>query len=236
MTKYILPTILSVALIGTTAIHYWTKLAIAKVALSLDPSASVERNCASYAKGSVAWLASRPGIQEGSTVSMFLMGLDAVNTQASLAFDQAIPVPSDVVIGGKPEEYRASMGDLEHEIEHQCETARAGRNSPIYEMVRQTIEHLRSQGCKANGRCFVLLKSDMDDDAQQQLRALRTGSPLPADLAGSLDNAGIDVEICGTSEVAPRRTASSMSVTERVHLWKQMFTHAELVSTRPSCS
>jgi hypothetical protein len=146
MNKYILPILGCGLLVAATAVHYATKLPVAKAALDLDPSASVERNCASLAKGTSAWLARLPGIQDGSTFSMFLMGLDSVNAQATLALERAVPVPSDVIIGANAQEYQAAMDNLTHDIERNCEaSAIEGEQAPTASLSAALTEDLTAQ-------------------------------------------------------------------------------------------
>lgn len=240
MKQILFPLLMSAALFGAAIYYTLTKEPQANAAVLSDPSLSMQRNCPAFARGTKAWLAGKPGIREGSTLTFMVMGKDAINPEPTPVFTQPIPIDDDVVIGGDPEAFRLAQEKLFGEVEQQCNTAKAGRQSPIYQMVRQTIAVLR--GTDGNGHGHILLKSDLDDDAHAELSALlgqAARNPevaVPAVLAGSLDNANVTIAICGTAELAPRKQAArTASFDTRLRIWKALFTHPELVSTQPYC-
>ncbi len=240
MQKQLFPVFMGAALLSAAGYYYWTTPPLENAVLDLDPSGSVLRNCADFAQGSQQWLAGKPGIREGSKLTMLIMGTDAVNVEPTPVFTTDIPIQDDVVIGGDPRAYKDAQEKLAGDVEHACETAKAGSRSPIYQMVRQSIALLR--GPHGDGHGVVLLKSDLDDDAHPALSAVlheaarHPDVDVPAELAGSLDNANVSIDICGTAELAPRKVGNpAASFDTRLRIWKAMFTHPGLVTVQPFC-
>jgi hypothetical protein len=229
------------ALLGSAAWYLATIEPLAHAATGIDPSGSVVRNCGGLRAATQAMIGGRSGIREGSTLTVLVMGADARNTQPAIAFTGPVPIAPDTVMGRDEEAFRQQHDAFFGEVELACETAANTNNSPIYELVKQGIAHLRSLGCTADGRCSYLVKTDLDDDVHPALRDAIARSvkdanvAIPSGLAGSIDNAGIALTFCGVSEVERRRTASS-SPDARIRIWSALFTHPELVSFQPFCS
>jgi hypothetical protein len=218
-----------------------TRVPLAHTILALDPSVSVQRNCRDLRDGTKTFLESKAGIREGSTLTMLVMGRSAHNPNPKAVFSELIPVPLDTVYGDK-EAQKQAEAQFYARIEQVCEAEQGGSGSPIYELVQQGIAQLRGPalGCKPEGRCYYLIKTDLDDDVKPALRAVLQRAvrvpdvPLPPEFARSIDNAGIEITFCGVAEVTDRRT-SGASAEVRMRIWKELFTHPELVSFQPFC-
>ena len=237
--------ILTCGLLGVTSAlgwHLMTRVPAAHVALSLDPSASVERKCGDLPGATRNFLGATPGVKAGSTLTMLVMGTDTRNAQPKLAFSAAVPIPPDTVYGKDNEAHAKAEEEFFGKIEQHCTSAKAGSGSPIYELVKQGLAHLQSSPslCGPKRPCASLIKTDLDEDVNPSIRSVLDravkdpGVSVPAELARSLNNAGVDVTFCGVAEVLPRRKPGA-SLDARQQIWTAMFTNPELVHFQPYC-
>lgn len=239
MKHKLISIVAGVGIAAVPAVYYLTRPALAQFAVSLDTSGSVERGCVGLA-GAAKTLIEQDGIRAGSTLSMLVIGNDRQNPDARMVFRGPVPVASGRVIGDDKEAHAQAQDELLGEVERACNAAKTSRASPVYQLVKQTIDVLRSQGTDPKGRGFALIKTDLDDDTTTGLReaiarSVRTTNvTVPADLVCSIDNAGIEIKFCGVAEVQPRRRIASTS-DARILIWKQLFTHSELVSFEGYC-
>lgn len=232
----------AMAAIAGVAIYFQvTAPPLAHAVVAIDPSASVERNCPGVRDFTRTLVSGKPGIGDGSRLAVLTMGTSSADTQPKRRVDEAMPVEPDSVYGQAERKaaFRQSQDALFEQVKHACEGAPSGRQSPVYEMTRQGIAHLRGLGCAPGGTCLLIVKSDLDEDVQSGLRdTLRSAAKpdaLPATLAGSLDNAGIEIHVCGMSEVRAARQATASSPDRRVAIWTKLFTAPQLFSVRPYC-
>jgi hypothetical protein len=232
----------ALALAGVVGWHLMHFKPPADVGIGIDPSASVERKCGDLRGAVKAFIDKQPGIREGSTLTVLIMGTDASNAGPKLAWRDPLPVAPDTVFGVDKKKQAEKEAAFYSRIEEACQTAKAGGGSPIYELVQQGIAHLRApaSGCGPESRCYYLVKTDLDEDVQPALRSLmqraaKSGDvEVPAGLARSINNDGIQVTFCGVSEVAPRRTSGAARET-RQRIFTELFTSPELVSFQPFC-
>lgn len=234
------------AAIGYGAWRHFHQAAPAHLAVGDDASLSVERNCAGL-RGETAALLKRAEIREGSTLTFLAMSGNPADPEPELRLHEPVPVAGDRVYGQAEQQrqYEAAMTALLDGVESACEQAEDARHTPLYQLVRQGLNHLRSGelGCGDDGRCFFLVKTDLLEDVHPELRewlekAARGETPeAPAHLVRSLDNGGIEVAFCGTSELrAPTKKAPPAAPVEaRQRIWRELFTRPELVSFRPFC-
>jgi hypothetical protein len=229
-------------LTGGVIWHLQTQTRPAKVGIGLDPSASVARNCGDLRQGVASFLSREPGFREGSTLSFLIMGRDAGSPNPTLAFRVPVPVASDSVYGRDDQSFRRAEAAFYSQIEDACTGAVTGSNSPIYQLLRQGIEHLRGEvgGCGPRSPCYFLLKSDLDEDVEPSLRTLleraakKPDIAVPPNLSKSINNDGVRVLLCGGAELRPRRRPNATPET-RARIFTALFTHPQLVSARPFC-
>lgn len=214
-------------------------------AIGIDPSGSVTPNCAGVREAILSAVTASSSFREGSTLSLLEMGSDARSSDPKLRFTLPIPFVPDVIYGQDKEKQEKERAELFERVEGSCRAAKPGSNSPIYQLVKQGLAHLHSDQlrCGEKRSCFYLVKSDLDEGVETALRdTLRRATaepdtPVPAGMAGSLNNEGVTVQFCGTAEVEPRREgASSGASTEtRMRLWKALFARGDLVTFQPYC-
>ena len=248
LSTIIVPVLGIAAAAGAVAWHYMTLRPPTQAAVFNDPSLSNKANCGGLTESLSTAIMKLGGIREGSTFSMLTMGKDPRNAEPDLDFVMPIPLPPDQVYNRTKQQhvYEEELAALTGRVQSSCEEAVAGTHSPIYALVKRGIAHLRSPeiGCGPEGLCYALIKTDLQDDADPRLNAVldkaarNPGEPVPAELAASLDNAGISLDFCGTSEVRTRPATGTPvpSPDESVRIWRSLFTHPELVSFRPYCA
>lgn len=213
--------------------------------VGIDPSSSVLPNCDGLRSNVISIINTRAGLLTSSTISLLEMGDDARNAEPKLHFVRPIPYPPDVIYGQNKEAFEKERQELLGQVESRCQAAKPGGNSPIYQLVKQGLAHLRSDKlrCGENRNCTYLVKTDLDEGVDADLRetllraASETTVDTPQSLAGSLNNEGIEVLFCGVAEVRPRRegTGSAASTDSRMRIWAGLFTHRDLVSFQPYC-
>lgn len=244
MTSNPLIAIAVLLLTGGVAWHFMNLKPPRHEAVALDPSSSVEANCDGLRASVLRIIKESPGIGRGSTLSFLEMGKSVYDPTPKLRFSVAIPEKPVKVFGSNPEEHKRKLEELAGQVKTACEQAKPGTSSPIYELVKYSLAHLRGgeYQCGAKHPCTLLVKTDLDDDAQPELRQVIGRSikdpavAVPGSLARSLDNMGIEVAFCGTAEVKPRAEGSaSSSLESRMRIWRELFTDPANVTFRPYC-
>jgi hypothetical protein len=206
----------------------------------IDLSRSVARDCGGLA-GETRRAIAQGGAQEGSSLALLGLGSSALNPEPVRLFEQAIPVLSDAPFGKDEAGFAARNKAVFEGFQRACEAAPESKDTPLLGLVARGIADLRSRGCAVKGLCYFVIQSDLEDDTDPRLRAAiarATKGPsasLPADLAGSIENAGIRMMFVGTSEVRARRSRKHAAPEALAALWKSLFTHPELVSFQPYC-
>ena len=213
----------------------------AHVLEGLDRSASVRRDCAGLRKAAQGLVTPQNGFEEGSTVALFAIGISSVNPEPERLFDQPIPIKPDQVFGRDADAFERERRGYFDGMQKACEAAQDSRDSPVLRLVTAGISQLRSRGCGPASLCTYILLSDLEDDSDPRFSkvirraALNPAIELPAELASSIDNTGVRLEFCGTSEVRVRRTGKHAAPDTLARLWLGLFTHPELISFRPFC-
>jgi hypothetical protein len=187
----------------------------------------------------------RPGIREGSTLALMAMGKAAHDPEPDVAFRGKIPIPSDDAQGrtAKQRQYAEERDAFLAELALACNQIAAAPYTPLYRLVRQGLADLKAaSACPPGGRCLFLIKTDLAEDVDPLLTALLGQAaedpnvPAPAGLAASLDNTGVEIVVCGTSEIRPgKRTAKSASLDARQRIWRELFADPASVSFHPFC-
>ena len=212
----------------------------AQITLGVDVSPSVERDCAGLV-AEAARAISQDGVKEGSQLSLLAMGRNAANPEPARLFKGPVPVETDGVFGRDEAAFKKTRQTFLASIQKACESAQSSQGSPVLRMVDRGIADLRTRGCAGKAACIYIIQSDLEDDSDPKLRAAialaakNAGAKLPAELAGSINNAGITLEFCGTSEVRALRSHAHAAPETLASLWKDLLTHPELVSFQPYC-
>lgn len=234
-----------VVVVATVATYFFVTPPPAHIGVLIDTSVSVDRKCQELKDFTVAVIARHPAFRNGSSLSMLTMGGSAANAQPRLQWSGAIPFGTGVVFGQDAERDQEAQEEFEAQIENACASAEPSTHSPIFEMTRQGIAHLRSgnTGCKDSDTCMLIVKTDLEDDVHPLVKRaignLRNGKivALPDELRGVLDNRGMQVQFCGLSELA-KRSRNSPAVTSQEdlkRLWQSFFSDPALVSFQPYC-
>lgn len=233
-------TLFALCVAGAIIAHMTLTPPPAHSVVAVDISASIERDCVGLRKEGERLL-SHSAIQPGSTVTLLAIGRSGLDPEPTRLFDKALPIESDDVFGRDESAFARERQAFMGQLQKSCESAAATKSSPVLRLITQSLAHLRSRGCKAGGPCFLTVQTDMEEDVEPALRAAiqraakRPTIELPTDLAGSLDNAGIEVKFCGSSDARPRAKQSRAAPATLARLWKAMFTRPELVSFQPYC-
>lgn len=211
------------------------------IGLGVDPSLSVKRDCSGL-RAMAETLTFAKSIQEGSTLTLLAMG----DPEPLRLFDKPLPISSDNVFGRDEAAFKKRRENFFAELQAACEATPTIPRSPVLRLVSRGIAHLRGRGCASAGLCYFTFQTDLNDDVDPKLgpvlqRAAEDPNvELTPELAGAIDNAGIHVQFCGTSEVqAPkksekpkRRHASPDSL---ARIWRGLFTDPNLVTFQPYC-
>ena len=242
-SAFVLP--VAAAGIATVSLwHYATRPPTAHVLAGVDSSLSVKANCSGLA-GALQSSLHRPGIREGSTLTLMAMGKAANDPEPNVVFRDKVPIPSDDAQGRKAKErqYAEKRNTFLAELALACNQIAAAPYTPLYRLVLQGLADLKAAGaCPPQGRCLFLVKTDLIEDVDPLLTALLGQAaedptvPVPAELAASLDNTGVEIVFCGTSEIRPgKRTAKSASLDTRQRIWRELFVDRASVSFQPFC-
>lgn len=234
---------LAFAAVGALAWQFATRQPPIHVALGIDPSGSVERNCQGLRKEAEALLRME-GIRQGSTMTALVMGRNKANPEPARALDEPIPLPPSDITGRKKNEeaFRRAQVKLLDAVAGACENAPESPQSPIFQLAKTSLAHLKSRGCGPSGRCYLLIKTDGVESVEPRLSRLIERSAktplleIPADLTGALDNSGVTVTFCGGAELRTRRNAAAAPEPEALErIWKAIFTEPANVFFRPYC-
>ena len=234
--------------IAVLSIGVWRTMTappLAHILVGVDRSRSVEPNCAGLRSAAEALL-DRPGVGVGSTFTLLSMGAHARAPEPQLLLSASIPIPSDRVVGqsAQAKAYEQERSAFLAGLASRCESIEETTHTPLYQMVERGLTHLRGlqEGCPPGASCVLLIKSDLLEDVQPELRAALdaatkdTDTPVPSALAGRLQNDGIDVIFCGTAEVrAPAKGTIAPPIAVRERIWRALFSRPEAVSFQPFC-
>jgi hypothetical protein len=173
------------------------------------------------------------------------MGKSALAPEPRPVFAAEMPVLKRDVYGEEiaQQEHLKATAALLAKVRQTCEAKDGASDSPILRLVQRGVEHLR-QSCTPTALCHLLVKTDLiEENGDRRLTAAIARAAkdddvaLPAELAGSIDNAGIHVRFCGLAEVAPRRPGTPAQAPSDVlkRLWTGVFTNPDMVSFEPFC-
>lgn len=135
------------------------------------------------------------------------------------------------------------------EVKSRCEQFSPASVSSIFLAFKRTVEHLRSLGCDDLSKCEILAQTDLEENADPQIKAAISGTSVnPKNLPAPINNQGLAIKICGVSQTKGivvnqkggkthltqnRNTARADLIQE---VWKKLFTQPELITFAPYCS
>ncbi len=187
-----------------------------------------------------------PDLGKGSKVTVIATG------DASSASEPVLVASFEVPVNGRVLEGRSAALDRREELlgdlKKKCETLPRTRSSPIYLAVKRGIEELRAQGCDADSKCVLHVQSDLEENANAQIKAALDGrSGASSALPAPINNDGITIVICGIAETVGVAKGSD-GVTRRlsgnrdpqrddrvVEVWRKLFTTPGNVTFQPYC-
>jgi hypothetical protein len=195
--------------------------------------------------------AARRGLQSpyfgrGSTLTFTATG------DASSASEPIMIATYEAPVNRRALEGRSAVLDRREELlddlRKKCENVGRTKTSPIYLAIKRAVEQLRAAGCDGNSNCFVFALTDLEENANLQIkRALDGGSSLNQASPALINNDGIDIVISGIAEtvgVAKGSDGVTRHLTNNrdqqradriVEVWRKLFTSPDRVTFQPYC-
>lgn len=189
----------------------------------------------------------------GSTIAIMETGDNSTAGEPVLLDVLEVPVTQRVIEGRSRNAQRQQ--ELLDQIKVRCEEAGQTNQSPIYMAIRRAIEHLRARGCDGRSNCILYVQSDLEEMSERRIRELLNQTPQPVRRTSSIvpqlptpiNNAGINVRICGLSETVGtvevgsdrRRTFTPMHDAQRAdrirQVWEGLFSDPQHVIFNSHC-
>jgi len=196
-------------------------------AILLDRSQSMQSPCVDL-PGTVERVLKILSTRPGSTFSVLVSGDVLSANQPVLLFDN-LSVATQRVMRNQKRRLQ-DESDLIQKITAGCNSQPSPARTPIYLDIQQTLAHLHANdGAFVEKQLFVL--SDLHETAEPRLnKALRqpVGARVPS--PAPLNNAAINVVICGYAETRDRR---HLAPTRIVEVWTRFFSNPDLVRFEP---
>jgi hypothetical protein len=205
---------------------------------AVDNSLSITPDCAGLTSA-IRAVSRDAGFIEGSTVSLLVIGRSALRAEATRGFERKLPIPSDAILGRNDAEIEKAQAAIFAGFETACASAPPSRSSPILRLLQDGVADLHAKGCGPKSHCRLEAQSDLHEDVDRTFHAAITRlarnpkTDLPSSLVGAIDNAGIDVHICGGAAQAVSGGPEPSQVALH-RLWMKAFTHPT-VSFKPFC-
>ncbi len=202
----------------------------AEVVLVYDRSDSMPQDCDSVvALGQRAL--SLPSVRENSTLTFFATGDQSTHFEPVLVASYSLPVTRLVTEGNKrlADRQQAFLEDLRK----RCAALPPTAVSPIVQAINRALAHLTSLGDEKSVR-YLIVRSDLEETTDAAVkRALAQGASAPT-RAPTLDNAGVNIVLCGSAELTgPDYRHSSERIKE---VWTGLFTQPDQLRFEPYCS
>jgi hypothetical protein len=211
-----------------------------------DSSISAENRCVGITGVSERAIKNQP-TNDATKLAVFLTGdRQTANEPRGLgSFD----VPLKVKLTQDNTAIEAEQNRILGEIKSKCEQIPPATVSSIFLAFKRAIEHLRNLGCADDSACEILAQTDLQENADAQIKAALSGSSKDfKNLPAPLNNQGIAVKICGVSQtkglvvdkkgnktqLTQNRNADRVDFIQE--FWKKLFTHPELVAFSSYCS
>jgi heat shock protein HslJ len=224
----------------------------AQAVLLRDPSDSGLGGCNEFTAMAGELLSSNL-LGSGSAIAVMTTG-DSSTAQEPVLLD-SLEIPTSPRIS----EGRAKIADKQKEllakVKEQCERKGQTKESPIYLGMRRATEYLRAKGCNGKQDCILYVQSDLEELSEPKIKELlkenslsgKKQSAMETQLPLLIDNAGINVKICGISETTGTITNSSgkqQTFTSKrdgrradriTEVWTKLFTNPQMVTFNTHC-
>lgn len=210
--------------------------------VGLDNSLSMRPDCDGLARQAQAAMSKASGARAGSMLTLLTIGTSAGNPAPTRAFEEALPASSGSIMA------RAEGGDDDklkgffNGFQKACEAASASPSSPVIRLVSDGVAELQSKAASPKARKFLIVQSDLMDDAEPAMRAalIRArkypDTPVPPALARSINNEATSVVFCGVSQTATgQKGARPLPGAVLQRIYRELFTRPEQISFRPYC-
>ncbi len=163
-----------------------------------DRSGSAQGTCQSVASLSLNAM-KLTQMQKGSTVTVVVTGDELTANEPVTLGSYLVPI-SDKAFEGKDAAVQKQNVILA-EINNKCSEFSAAKKSPVFLALKGSVEQLRSLGCDEKAGCVLFVKSDLQENAEPEIKAAMSGSTAAlTKLPKPIDNRGINVRICGIAE------------------------------------
>jgi hypothetical protein len=210
-----------------------------------DASASHWGGCESLV-GMTEQVLRKNGAASDSTLTVLVLGDQSTANEPWRMGTYSIPTVRKVLEG--------RSGRLQHEqeilndISRKCQRLRRTTTSPIFLGVTQAVADLRARGCAATSHCELFVDTDLAENVEPSIRKMLSQNENKRSISPSrVDNAGIDVVLCGIAvtdgriyDLTAKETRKSVrSDSERVYriqeVWRSLFAEPTIVRFEPYC-
>jgi hypothetical protein len=210
-----------------------------------DASASHWGGCESLV-GMTEQVLQKNGAASDSTLTVLVLGDQSTANEPWRMGTYSIPTVRKVLEG--------RLGRMRHEQEilndilRKCQRLRRTTTSPIFLGVTQAVADLRARGCAAESHCELFVDSDLAENVELSIRKMLSPNDSKRSISPTrVDNAGIDIVLCGIAvtdgriyDVTTKGTRKSVrSDSERVYriqeVWRSLFAEPAIVTFEPYC-
>lgn len=236
----------AVILVGIALVYtiVFGKQEKAHVLVLNDYSQSADVNCnAIVEQGEKAF--SLPEMERGSTVTFLFTGDQTTANEPRTLGSFPVPVAEKALEGRQ--KTVAEQEKILQAVKTKCEQTKPAQKSAIFLGFKAGIEQLRGQGCEIKGKCRILSRTDLQENAEPQIRAALGGDVKAMQkLPAPLDNRGIKIDICGIAET--RGTVTEKNKTKQLtqnryaqqadqirEVWRKLFTEPQTVNFSAFC-
>jgi hypothetical protein len=144
--------------------------------------------------------------------------------------------------------FAIKLEEFEANLEKLCLEAAPTKTSPIFLGAKRGADQLRGLGCVNSSGCEMYVATDGEENAERQIQAaLNIEKVDDLSLPEPIDNAAVEVTICGLSETVGTTTGNGqLRGLSRAHdnkrvnriqvVWSRLFTHPEQLRFIPFCT
>jgi hypothetical protein len=217
---------------------------IAQIAIIRDQSDSITDDCSRVVGLSERSL-ERPDIDDGSTLSLFILGNDTTANEPRLLGKFNAPVIRRVIEGQRAAARQKE--ELLNSIKSRCSQVEQIKSSPIFQAAKRGTEYLRTLGGVSDTR-YLLVQTDGEETVEPQIKkALNEEFGAKLSLPSPILNKDILITFCGMAETVGIATnsnsrsgrmskARTSKRADRIReVWSHLFTNPELVKFEPYC-
>lgn len=183
---------------------------------------------------------SRSGVDSRSTLTVLATG-DAKSGDNPLVVMAPTPIPILHHSLEAPEMVQEARERMLVAVRAACESrGELSKTSPIALSVVLGIQQLRSQGCVPDGRCLLLVQSDLSETQDEAMTSAinHEGSVTPhtAGFGSQVDSRGIEIRLCGLGEGNKYSAQNSVEHSQRtIAAWSSLLRSAASLTFQPIC-